>query len=118
MGGAAKKRDRRAMAFVDPGMFQRQAELMRIKQKFGQAGLRQLRSQERRAREKAERRAEDEAAAAAEAEAGGDDPNMVPLGARPQARGVTSPRSRQRGASQPPPVPSVSTPVFSASLLR
>lgn len=85
MGGGGRRKDRSALSFVDPGTFQRQAELMRIKQQFGSAGIRQLRAQERRAREKAERRAEDEAAAAA-AEAG-DDPNLVPLGARPQARG-------------------------------
>lgn len=73
------------------GTFQRQAEIMRLKAKFGQAGMRQLRAQQQRAKEKAERKAEDEAAAAAAAEDGGD-PNLVPLGSRSTVRSrVASP---------------------------
>lgn len=93
MGAAGRKREKRAgLAFVEEGKFQKQAEMMRLKAKFGPAAMKQLRVQQKR--EAAMIAREQAAEAAAAAEAAEMDPNQVPLGTRP-------------GRPPPAPIPDV-----------
>uniref|UniRef100_A0A7S0T3W0 Uncharacterized protein n=1 Tax=Mantoniella antarctica TaxID=81844 RepID=A0A7S0T3W0_9CHLO len=91
MSKGAKKRDRRGgFQFVQEGRFQKQADMVRLQYKFGEAEARKITAREAREVRAAAEREQLEADA---------DPNLIPLGARAGIKGGREGESAARAAA-------------------